>query len=100
MINNEQNNKKTTEGTKILQNYKLSDNIDEDILVDDNTKIDDGKIIKDIVIEKLMADLIKEKQDKENTVIFSVSLTKIEYELWEKQGGEKWLKKILLEQKQ
>ena len=48
MINNEQNNKKTTEGTKILQNYKLSDNIDEDILVDDNTKIDDGKIIKDI----------------------------------------------------
>ncbi len=100
MINNEQNIEKTTKSTKILKNYKLSDNIDKDILVDDNTKIDDEKIIKDSVIEKLMDDLIKEKQDKENTVTFTVSLTKIEYELWKKKGGEKWLKKILLEQKQ
>lgn len=48
-------------------------------------------------IENLMDNLIQEQQ--KDKVTFSITLTKKQYELWQKKGAEKWLKKALLGQK-
>lgn len=68
----------------------------DDILVDDNTyTVDDevDKIPKDQTIENLMDEIIKQKDDK---IQFTISLTKRQYELYNKKGGLSWLKRALV----
>lgn len=57
-------------------------------LIDDNTG-------KDPTIENLMDEIIKQKDDK---IQVTISLTKRQYELYLKKGGESWLKKALVGQ--
>ena len=59
--------------------------------------IEDDEIKQENTIENLMDNLIQEQQ--KDKVTFSITLTKKQYELWEKKGAEKWLKKALLGQK-
>lgn len=59
--------------------------------------IEDDEIEQENTIENLMDNLIQEQQ--KDKVTFSITLTKKQYELWEKKGAEKWLKKALLGQK-
>ena len=44
-------------------------------------------------IEDVMDSVIKEYTD---TIEFKIALTKKQYELWNKKGGLKWLKKALV----
>lgn len=67
----------------------------DDILVDDNTytvgdEVD--KIQKNKTIENLMDEIIKQKDDK---VQVTISLTKRQYDLYLKKGGEQWIKKVI-----
>lgn len=57
-------------------------------LIDDNTD-------KDQTIENLMNEIIKQKDDR---VQVTISLTKRQYDLYLKKGGESWLKKKLVGQ--
>lgn len=61
----------------------------EEELIDDNTG-------KDQTIENLMDEIIKQKDDR---VQVTISLTKRQYDLYLKKGGEAWLKKALAGQK-
>ena len=58
-------------------------------LIDDNTG-------KDQTIENLMDEVIKQKDDK---VQVTISLTKRQYDLYLKKGGESWLKKVIVGQR-
>ena len=57
-------------------------------LIDDNTA-------KNQTIENLMDEIIKQKDDR---IHVSISLTKRQYDLYTKKGGESWLKKALIGQ--
>lgn len=72
------------EMTAISQECKLYD----EELIDDNTS-------KDQTIENLMNEIIKQKDDK---IQITISLTKRQYDLYIKKGGEAWLKKALVGQ--
>lgn len=80
-------------------------------------KIDDGLVITNIqtpaiidepstdanTIEELMNNVLKENNyitQKENPNLIKIEcyLTKRQFELWNKKGGEKWLKKALVGQ--
>lgn len=67
--------------TAISQECKLYD----EELIDDNTS-------KDQTIENLMDEIIKQKDDK---VQVTISLTKRQYDLYLKKGGEAWIKKVI-----
>ncbi len=54
-------------------------------LIDDNTD-------KNQTIENLMDEIIKQKDDR---VQITISLTKRQYDLYLKKGGESWLKKVI-----
>lgn len=69
------------EMTAISQECKLYD----EELIDDNTG-------KDQTIENLMDEIIQQKDDK---VQITISLTKRQYELYIKKGGEQWIKRTL-----
>lgn len=56
--------------------------------IDDNT-------VKNQTIENLMDEIIKQKDDR---IQVTVSLTKRQYDLYTKKGGESWLKKALIGQ--
>ena len=58
----------------------------EEELIDDNTG-------KDQTIENLMDEIIKQKDDK---IQVTISLTKRQYDLYVKKGGEAWVKKALV----
>ena len=69
----------------------------DDILVDDNTSIEIVEptpvpVQVDLTIENLMDEIIKQKDDK---VQITISLTKRQYDLYLKKGGESWLKKVI-----
>lgn len=51
---------------------------------------------KDQTIENLMDEIIKQKDDK---VQVTISLTKRQYDLYLKKGGESWIKKVITGQK-
>ena len=72
------------EMTAISQECKLYD----EELIDDNTG-------KDQTIENLMDEIIKQKDDK---IQVTISLTKRQYDLYLKKGGEAWIKKALVGQ--
>ena len=81
------------EKTAISQECKLYD----EELVDDNTSIEIVKptpvpVQVDLTIENLMAEIIKQKDDK---VQVTISLTKRQYDLYLKRGGESWVKKVI-----
>lgn len=59
--------------------------ISKEPLIDDNTS-------KDKTIENLMDEIIKQKDDR---VQITISLTKRQYDLYLKKGGEQWVKKAL-----
>lgn len=61
----------------------------EEELIDDNTG-------KDQTIENLMDEIIKQKDDK---IQVTISLTKRQYDLYLKKGGESWIKKVITGQK-
>ena len=67
--------------TAISQECKL---YDED-RIDDNTT-------NDQTIENLLEEIIKQKDDK---VQVTISLTKRQYDLYLKKGGEAWIKKVI-----
>lgn len=54
-------------------------------LIDDNTG-------NDQTIENLMDEIIKQKDDK---IQVTISLTKRQYDLYLKKGGEQWIKKVI-----
>ena len=55
------------------------------------------KIPQDQTIENLMDEIIKQKDDK---IQVTISLTKRQYDLYLKKGGEAWVKKALVGVKQ
>lgn len=57
-------------------------------LIDDNTG-------KNQTIENLMDEIIKQKDEK---IQITISLTKRQYDLYLKKGGESWIKKALVGQ--
>ena len=73
------------EMTAISQECKLY----EKELIDDNTG-------KNQTIENLMDEIIKQKDDR---VQVTISLTKRQYDLYLKKGGENWVKKSIVGQK-
>ena len=62
----------------------------DDILVDDNTykEVEHPKL----TIENLMDEIIKQKDDK---IQVTISLTKRQYNLYLKKGGEIWVKRVI-----
>ena len=72
---------------------------DDDILVDDNTykvkEVDPTENGVNLTIKNLMDEIIKQKDDK---IQVTISLTKRQYDLYLKKGGEAWLKKALVGQ--
>ena len=71
-----------------------------DILIDDNTSVEIVEptpvpVQVDLTIENLMDEIIKQKDDK---IQVTISLTKRQYDLYLKKGGEAWLKKALVGQ--
>ena len=58
---------------------------EEEKLIDDNT-----------TIENLMDEIIKQKDDK---IQITISLTKRQYDLYLKKGGESWIKRVITGQK-
>lgn len=58
-------------------------------IIDDNTG-------KNQTIENLMNEIIKQKDDK---IQVTISLTKRQYDLYLKKGGEAWIKKVITGQK-
>lgn len=89
------------EMAKLSQEYNLIDEkpietkrlleFEDNQLIDDNTS----------TIEHLMHSVINGGLLKEdsNAVKVEFTLTKRQYELWQKKGAEKWLKKALLGQR-
>ena len=67
---------------QVEQSFTYSPNEE---LIDDNTG-------KDQTIENLMDEIIKQKDDK---IQVTINLTKRQYDLYLKKGGETWLKKII-----
>lgn len=67
-----------------------------DILIDDNTykvkEIESAENGANLTIENLMDEIIQQKDDK---VQITISLTKRQYELYIKKGGEQWIKRTL-----
>ena len=82
--------------TLIIDGHKITPFIKEIVeqtfpkeeLIDDNTG-------KDQTIENLMDEIIKQKDDR---IQVTISLTKRQYDLYTKKGGESWLKKALVGQ--
>ena len=72
----------------------------DDLLVDDNTyKVKEVELTEngvDLTIENLMDEIIKQKDDK---VQVTISLTKRQYDLYVKKGGESWVKKAIIGQR-
>ena len=68
----------------------------DDLLVDDNTykvkEVEPTENGVDLTIENLMDEIIKQKDDRAQ---ITISLTKRQYDLYLKKGGESWLKKTL-----
>ena len=71
-----------------------------DILVDDNTykvkEVEPTVNGVNLTIENLMDEIIKQKDDK---IQVTISLTKRQYDLYVKKGGESWIKKVITGQK-
>lgn len=67
---------------QVEQSFTYSPNEE---LIDDNTG-------KDQTIENLMDEIIKQKDDK---IQVTISLTKRQYDLYLKKGGEAWIKKVI-----
>ena len=86
--------------TAISQECKLYDEPQikqgDDILVDDNTykvkEVEPTKNGVNLTIENLMDEIIKQKDDK---IQVTISLTKRQYDLYLKKGGESWVKKVI-----
>lgn len=88
IIRPEQPIKKKEENVSlIIDGHEVTEFKDEE-LIDDNTG-------KDQTIENLMDEIIKQKDDK---IQITISLTKRQYDLYLKKGGESWLKKALVGQ--
>lgn len=73
----------------------------DDILVNDNTSIEiieptPVPVQVDLTIENLMDEIIKQKDDR---VQITISLTKRQYDLYLKKGGEAWIKRVITGQK-
>ena len=72
----------------------------DDLIVDDNTykvkEVESTEKGVDLTIENLMDEIIKQKDDR---VQVTISLTKRQYDLYLKKGGEAWVKKIITGQK-
>lgn len=50
-------------------------------------------------VEMSSLDILMQQTIDENKIKVEITLTKRQYELWNKKGGEKWLKKKLVGQK-
>ena len=68
----------------------------DDILIDDNTykvkEVEPTENGVNLIIENLMDEIIKQKDDR---VQVTISLTKRQYDLYLKKGGEAWVKKVI-----
>jgi hypothetical protein len=85
IIRPEQPIKKKEENlTLIIDGHEVTE-FKEEELIDDNTN-------KDQTIENLMDEIIKQKDDK---IQVTISLTKRQYNLYLKKGGEAWVKKVI-----
>lgn len=88
IIRPEQPIKKKEENlTLIIDGHEVTEFKDGE-LIDDNTG-------KDQTIENLMDEIIKQKDEK---IQITISLTKRQYDLYLKKGGESWIKKALVGQ--
>lgn len=70
---------------------------EEEKLIDDNTSIEIVEptpvpVQVDLTIENLMNEIIKQKDDK---IQVTINLTKRQYDLYLKKGGEQWVKKVI-----
>lgn len=86
----------------------IDDNTNKDqklfIYTKDESNIDIAKqtedayknFCKDQTIENLMDEVIKQKNDK---IQVTISLTKRQYDLYVKKGGESWVKKAIIGQR-
>lgn len=87
--------------TAISQECKLYDEPQikqgDDMLVDDKTykvkEVEPTENGVNLTIENLMDEIIKQKDDK---IQVTISLTKRQYDLYLKKGGEQWVKKALV----
>lgn len=68
----------------------------EDILIYQAEKEEEKLIDDNTTIENLMDEIIKQKDDKIQVTIF---LTKRQYDLYLKKGGEAWIKRVITGQK-
>ena len=67
----------------------------EDILIYQAEKEEEKLIDDNTTIENLMDEIIKQKDEK---IQVTISLTKRQYDLYLKKGGEAWIKKALVGQ--
>ena len=93
---------------KLYEEELIDDNTGKDqklfIYTKDESNIDIAKqtedayknFCKDQTIENLMDEVIKQKDDR---VQVTISLTKRQYNLYLKKGGESWVKKVIVGQR-
>lgn len=67
--------------------------VEQSFTYNPNEELIDDNIGKDKTIENLMDEIIKQKDDK---IQVTISLTKRQYDLYLKKGGEAWIKKALV----
>lgn len=82
--------------TLIIDGHEVTEFKDEE-LIDDNTGIEIVEptpvpVQVDLTIENLMDEIIQQKDDK---VQITISLTKRQYDLYLKKGGESWIKRVI-----
>lgn len=68
----------------------------EDVLIYQAEKEEEKLIDDNTTIENLMDEIIKQKDDK---IQVTISLTKRQYDLYLKKGGESWIKRVITGQK-
>lgn len=68
----------------------------EDVLIYQAEKEEEKLIDDNTTIENLMDEIIKQKDEK---IQITISLTKRQYDLYLKKGGEAWFKKALVGQR-
>lgn len=97
IIRPEQPIKKKEENlTLIIDGHEVTqftkEEVEQSFTYNPNEELIDDNIGKDQTIENLMDEIIKQKDEK---IQVTISLTKRQYDLYLKKGGEAWIKKAI-----
>ena len=89
-------NKKEENLTLIIDGHEVTqftkEQVEQTFTYNPNEELIDDNTDKDQTIKNLMDEIIKQKDDR---VQVTISLTKRQYDLYLKKGGESWLKKVI-----